>query len=266
MTSVRFSVVTACFNDRENLERSAKSILGQEGADFEWIVVDGASKDGVRDYLQELGDPRLRWISEPDRGIYDAFNKGVALSNGDYIVFIGAGDLFCGSDTLRNVSAFIDKHPDQMLYYGDAFEINSSGSAYLRKARRHEKIWWNLFTHHQSIFYSRKNFESVSYDKSYRVSGDYALTAELLNSGVSAIQMPFPTSQFLLGGTSQKNYWLGERENLICRIKLGTSLIRCSAIYSAHAVIRFGRVATPGIYRALRYTSNGSANPVANHA
>ncbi len=266
MTSVRFSVVTASLNNRENLEKSAKSILGQEGADLEWIVVDGASKDGVEDYLRGLLNPRLRWISEPDSGIYNAFNKGVALSKGDYIVFMGAGDLFCGSDTLIKVSAFMDEHSGQMLYYGDAFEIDASGAAHLRKARRHDKIWWNLFTHHQSIFYSRKNFEIISYDKSYRVGGDYALTAELLSMGASAMRMPFPISQFLLGGMSQTNYWLGERENLRCRIKLGASPITCSAVYVAHAVIRLGRVAAPGIYRVLRYTSNRPANPVTNNA
>ncbi len=231
MTEPSFSVVTICFNDKANLEKTARSVLSQEGADLEWVVVDGASKDGTVEFLQDLSGryQRLRSMSEPDKGIYDAFNKGVRLSRNRYITFICAGDSFCGPDTLKKVAAFATANPNHGLYYGDALEIDAAGAKFLRKARHARKIWWNLFTHHQAIFYDRSCFDRILYDTRYRIGGDYALTAELLQKGATAAQMPFETAQFLLGGTSQRNYWLGERENWVARRKLGTPIATCAA-------------------------------------
>jgi exopolysaccharide biosynthesis WecB/TagA/CpsF family protein len=250
----RFSVITICYNDRTNLAATAKSVLGQIDASFEWVIVDGASTDGTIDDLQTYGrDNRVQWSSSPDEGIYDAFNKGVASASGDYLVFICAGDEFCGPETLGKVSAYIDAKPHSDLYYGDAIEVERGKGTFLRKARDHSTIWWNLFTHHQSMFYARECFQRVSYDKGYRIGGDYALTLELLRKGASATRLPFATSRFLLGGTSQKNYWLGERENWIARRRLEVSQFQCAGIYAAHAAIRIGRTRTPWLYRLLRY-------------
>ncbi|MDA7949165.1 MAG: WecB/TagA/CpsF family glycosyltransferase [Hyphomicrobiaceae bacterium] len=252
----RISIVTICFNDKQNLTATAESIRDQSSADFEWVVVDGASTDGTVDYLEGLDVPGMRWVSEPDTGIYNAFNKGVDLSRGDYVVFICAGDRFCGPDTLERTTEFMSVNPGFDMYYADSFEVDGTGNRFLRAARGHDKIWWNLFTHHQSIFYARSCFETARYNEDYRIGGDYALTAQLLHQGCTAIKMPFATSEFLLGGTSQQNYWKGEAENWHARRDLGVPLVNRAAIFAAHAVIRLGRTSTPALYRLLRYRSN----------
>ena len=249
----RFSIITVCFNDKPNLLHTAESIASQSSDDWEWVVVDGASNDGTKEYLEGLDLPGLRWISEPDDGIYNAFNKGADMSCGDYLVYICAGDRFCESETLEKIAAFMSANPGQDIYYADSFEVDGAGNRYLRQARSHDKIWWNLFTHHQAIFYSKSCFEQTRYNEDYRIGGDYAFTAELLHNGATAIKMPFATAEFLLGGTSYQNYWKGEEENWHSRRQLGVPVVQCAGIYAAHALIRWGRTTTPALYRLFRY-------------
>jgi len=255
----RFSVITACFNDLPNLIKTAESVTNQSSDDWEWIVVDGASTDGTPDYLRSHKLTNFRWVSQPDDGIYDAFNKGARLSQGEYLIYICAGDRFSEPGTLEQVSEFIAAQPGKDVYYADSFEVDGNGNRYLRSARGHDKIWWNLFTHHQAIFYARTCFDNASYDESFRISGDYDFTAVLLDRGAAAARMPFATADFLLGGTSQQNYWKSEAENWETRKRLGVPLVKRAAIYAAHAVIRIGRTRTPALYRFFRYTSSGGA-------
>jgi glycosyltransferase involved in cell wall biosynthesis len=95
-----FSVVTVCRNDLEGLQRTVESLLGQDEADWEQLIVDGASTDGTLDYLQSITDARIRWSSESDSGIYDAMNKGVASARGDLILIVNSGDGFASESSL----------------------------------------------------------------------------------------------------------------------------------------------------------------------
>ena len=251
-----FSIITVCLNDKPNLIKTAESVRLQSSEDWEWVVIDGASSDGTREYLESLELSGLRWISEPDDGIYDAFNKGAELSHGDYLIYICAGDRFCERETLEKVAKFMSANPGQDIYYADSFEVDEQGNRYLRLARDHNKIWWNLFTHHQAIFYAKSCFDSARYNEDYRIGGDYAFTAELLHMGATAAKMPFTTAEFLLGGTSQQNYWKAEAENWDARRNLGVPLVNRAAIYATHALIRWGRTLTPSLYRLFRYSSN----------
>lgn len=90
--SPRISVITATFNAAAQLPHTIRSLREQTSRDFEWIVVDGNSDNGTQDLLRDSGDVIARWISEPDRGIYDAFNKGAKLARGEWLIFLGAGD------------------------------------------------------------------------------------------------------------------------------------------------------------------------------
>lgn len=106
------------------------------------------------------------------------------------------------------------------------------------------------------MFYGRRCFDVARYDTSYRIGGDYAFTAHLLARGLAAVHMPFVTANFLLGGTSHRNYWLGERENWRTRRELGMSLPLRAGVWSAHAAIRLGRVYAPWFYRRFRYETH----------
>ncbi len=248
-----FSVITVCLNDKPKLFRTADSIVTQTFDDWEWIVVDGGSSDGTIEYLDSLKIPTLRWVSEPDDGIFAAFNKGNDLASGRYRVFISTGDRFCEPKTLEKVATFITDNPDKDIYYADAYEVDEQYNRFLRPARDHDKIWWNMFTHHEAIFFANSCYDNLRYNENCKIGGDYEFVSELLHSGATAAKIPFSTVEFLLGGTSQQNYWKGEAENWATRTKLGVPMIRRVAIYLAKSIIRWGRIATPALYRLLRY-------------
>ena len=109
--NVLISIATPCFNSEKTIERTIKSVLDQKFKDYEYIIVDGGSTDKTLDIVKKyepLFEGRMRWISEPDKGIYDAFNKGVERSRGVYCWNVNSDD-WIESDALLKISSFLQK-------------------------------------------------------------------------------------------------------------------------------------------------------------
>ena len=102
---MRISVITVCFNSKETLEQTIKSVVGQEYEDKEYIVIDGGSTDGTVDILKKYAEQIAFWLSEPDEGIYDAMNKGIKHATGDVIAFLNSDDWY-EPDTLTRVAGY----------------------------------------------------------------------------------------------------------------------------------------------------------------
>ena len=101
-----FSIITICFNNLEELKYTYKTIKDQGFSDFEWIVVDGNSQDGTKEWLEKVN--ANKWVSEKDKGIYDAMNKGIEMATGEYLVFMNSGDGFYSDSVLQQVSEKIN--------------------------------------------------------------------------------------------------------------------------------------------------------------
>ncbi len=179
------------------------SIDWRQSGLFEWIVVDGGSSDGSPEFLGGLKKPNFSFVSEPDRGIYDAMNKGIRLARGQYCIFMNAGDRFAEDDVLARVDAVLgDRSPH--IVYGDAIEY-SGEERWFKAARNPNKNFYSMFTHHQAIFY-RTDLVRGGYDLSYRFSCDWAMTARILAApGCVALKFPGPVCQFERGGVSQSD-------------------------------------------------------------
>ena len=118
-SSPLISVVTATFNAAEQLPHTLRSLRQQTRGDFEWLVVDGGSTDGTVELLRENEDLLSFWISEPDRGIYDAWNKACRHARGEWLIFLGAGDDFAAANTLEQCAVFLHSAaPLVNLIYG----------------------------------------------------------------------------------------------------------------------------------------------------
>lgn len=103
---VKISVITVVYNDRDGFRKTAESVVNQKacyGKDWEWIVIDGLSKDGTVDEIRNYNNFITYWVSEPDKGIYDAMNKAIAQTKGEYLIFMNAGDCFCDTDVIGKV-------------------------------------------------------------------------------------------------------------------------------------------------------------------
>lgn len=109
------SVITVVFNALDALQATVANVQAQRFDSVEHIVVDGGSRDGTLDYLRGMGNRLTLWISEPDKGIYDAMNKGLRLARGEYVYFLNAGDTFIADDTLRGVAALLDERPTILM-------------------------------------------------------------------------------------------------------------------------------------------------------
>ena len=214
---MQISVITICYNNLHGLRRTADSILAQTTPPVSWLVVDGGSVDGTRDYLAKLDVPYLSFISEPDDGLYDAMNKGldrIGLEDADYVIFMNSGDAFADVETLRTLVEALQEDPVDLIY-GDAIEFDGEARHY-KAALGHQRVWYSMFTHHQAMAYSRSAIGPLRYDLSFKMAADWAFTAQLLKSGARARYLPTALCLFERGGFSQSpdKRALGRREHV----------------------------------------------------
>lgn len=172
MSAPLFSVVTPNFNSGPKLDATVASVLGQEAGLYEYLVIDGGSTDGGVDRLRAYG-AALRWVSERDAGIYDAMNKGVRMSAGRFLYFLGAGDCL-QPGVLRAVADSVPSAAGPLrLLYGDVF-WREGGGRYGGVFDANRIVYQNIC--HQAIFYERGIFDLLGgYDLRYPTCADYAL-------------------------------------------------------------------------------------------
>ncbi len=251
-----FTIVTVTWNNLDGIEATAASIAAQTNRDFEWRVVDGASRDGTPDWLAASPMHGLIWVSEPDNGLYDAMNKAIDSACGRYLIFMNAGDEFAEPDVLERTADAIARAPADVLY-GQSYEV-AGGERLLKTAFPHQRIWYSMFTHHQAIFYGRDAIGARRYHDNLKIAGDWALTAEIYMAGKSFHPLGYPVCVFERGGVSQSNdpkvIAKMYRERLwVNRHILGINPIKSRAIlFVKHGVERI-RHRFPGLYDRVRF-------------
>lgn len=165
------SIVTVCRNCEANIAQTVESLLAQSFADYEYVVVDGASTDRTLEILEQYRDrmARMRVCSEPDQGIYDAMNKGVRRACGDYVYFLNAGDALYDSQTLSRVAEHLRGGLD--LYYGDMWK-NGGVERYPARICEGELVLRERMICHQAIFARRQLLERFPFDLRFRICAD----------------------------------------------------------------------------------------------
>ncbi len=254
MKSPLFSVITVCYNDFHNLQRTSSSVLGQGNTSFEWIVVDGNSKDGSPQFLENIADPRLMWRSEADRGLFDAMNKGMDRANGRYLIFMNSGDTFFDSNTLDAVRVAINSAQTEPAFvYGDSIDFTEDGVSYRRRAKSHLLHWRGQFAQHQAMFFRAT---PLRYDLSYPLTADYAFIGQFLKSvrqPSEIVRLDVPICRFLLGGLNEKKRFraLGEDFRIRRRV-FGMSLWASTVLYALHLVHGIVKFSFPSMIRFFR--------------
>ena len=180
---MNFSIITINYNNLCGLKKTADSVLAQTYRGFEWIIIDGGSNDGSKEYIESIASiPESNisyWCSEPDKGIYNAMNKGILHSCGDYLNFMNSGDTFYVCDTLKNVDLHIGKG-NADIYYGDSMFLEGKSKRLLRQPEQLD--WYFLFIsalNHQSMFIRVGILKKGGYDESYKIMADYARWLQL---------------------------------------------------------------------------------------
>lgn len=238
-----FSIVTITRNNRAGLARTRQSLRAQAFTDCEWIVVDGASTDGS---LDDLVSERAQVISEPDHGIYDAMNKGLAAARGTYTLFLNAGDVLAVDDTLARLAQVCTAHPD--LIYGDGIE-----DGFIKPARPHDRKPGGMFTYHQAILYRTALAAPLHYDTQYKLCADYKFTMQVLAQARRVVYWPHPVCIYESGGVSQQQAKTARRELAAIRRELRLCGPLRNAMIMAIQTASFAlRQQNPALYRRLR--------------
>lgn len=203
------SIIIATYNSASTLQRALESVLNQSFQDWECIIVDGASKDGTVGIVKEYvnADSRFRYISEPDKGIYDAFNKGWGMAKGEWIYYLGSDDLLI-QDGLYNL---LQSKGRADVLYGDVI-LNMSGRRKYSHSISTDSVGKRMMSH-QSILMQRKHLlELNGFNTEYKICADFDLVQRLKLNGFTCYHVCTPVVVFNCGGVSGQNYKMTLKE------------------------------------------------------
>lgn len=177
---MKFSIITVCKNAEKVIERTILSILPQTYLNIEYIIVDGASTDGTVEIIKRYAEkhPTIKWISEPDSGIYQAMNKGIKLATGDIIAFLNAGDYYLDENVIGDVCDRIVNDSEHLIYSANLYGLSYDRTKFLNFNVSNVKIDTYFFFRntlpHPSTFYRKEVFERCGvFDESFKIAGDY---------------------------------------------------------------------------------------------
>lgn len=168
---MKLSIITINYNNLQGLRNTFQSVISQTWQEFEWIVIDGGSTDGGKELLEEHQEKFSYWVSEPDKGIYNAMNKGISHANGEYLIFLNSGDIFSSENILELAVPFINT---EEIIYGDYCDRNPNNSYYLPSQDSLSIYFWLTATIcHQSTFIKRTLFDKGGYREGFSIVSDW---------------------------------------------------------------------------------------------
>lgn len=180
----KLSVITVTYNAADTLERTLRSVQGQSYGEIEHVIVDGQSKDGTVALIEQFANEGTNWVSEPDKGLYDAMNKAAARATGDYLCFLNAGDTFYSDTTVEEMMRSIPKGTVPDIIYGQTAIVDNEGEfLHMRRLEAPQVLNWKSFKQgmlvcHQAFIVRRTLFEP--YDLGYRFSADFDWAVKLM--------------------------------------------------------------------------------------
>lgn len=207
----KVSIVTIVKNDSAGLEKTVKSVTAQTFQDYEFIIIDGASNDGTPDVINTFKQHFRKVISEPDNGIYDAMNKGIASASGEYIIFMNAGDVFASPEVLELVFSSVKGRPD--VIYGD-YLVDYGYTTRLLHGIPAEKIWQGMLTSHQSTLVRTELMRSYPFDLNLKIGADFGTLYKLAVKGCRFLYTPVTIAVIEPGGVSDRKRIQVYREHL----------------------------------------------------
>ena len=238
-----FTVITVTYNAEDTLLRTLKSVQEQTYSNIEHIIVDGNSTDGTVDLIKKHTKQNTRWISEKDKGIYDAMNKATAMAHGEYVCYLNAGDAFYEKETVEKLVSAAQqyKHPD--ILYGETVIVDNTGKIlHNRRLKAPEKLSWKSFKQgmlvcHQAFIIKRSIFEP--YDLTYRYSSDVDWCIRLMKESKSIVNTHQVLIKYLNEGvtTANRNTSLKERFSIMTKHYGKLSTILHHAWFVVRAII-----------------------------
>ena len=174
-----FSIITVTYNAGKVLEDTILSVISQTYRNVEYIIVDGNSKDNTQEIIGKYSKHISKMVSEPDKGLYDAMNKGIRMATGDYLCFLNAGDKFHEKETLQQIAETLKDKDLPDVIYGETAIVDEDGNfLHMRRLSTPERLNWKSFKQgmlvcHQAFLAKRELALKYPYDMQYRFSADF---------------------------------------------------------------------------------------------
>ncbi|MBR1518914.1 MAG: glycosyltransferase [Prevotella sp.] len=254
---MKLSVITVNYNNNSGLEKTINSVIGQTGFDdFEYIIIDGGSSDGSREVIERHKDYLDYWCSEPDKGIFNAMNKGVEHAKGEYVIFMNSGDCFYNENVLK--SLFVGKEYEADIITGQVVIMGTN--TLIRKYNDNLSLQlYNDTINHQGSFIKKKLLNKVKYDESLKIVSDWKFWIEtiilgnarvlVINNIIAEQDMTGISSNLLNKETQEK-----EREEVLTSLIPKSMLIVFQELSDIHQSIYYRRIKclmkySPFLYR-----------------
>jgi glycosyltransferase involved in cell wall biosynthesis len=198
------SIITVCYNSRDSLIKTITSIKSLTYTNFEYIVVDGGSNDGSIEVIRASNQIISKWISEPDRGIYHAMNKGLMMASGEYIHYLNAGDTFLHNEILSQVVTLLYQKPKILMNQVLALDPISKRHQVLPRSFGHQSardLFHSAYCHQAAFVYRDAYLQFGGFDESFSHFADFkALCMIKRSSSNCCIENPLPIVEFPLDG------------------------------------------------------------------
>ena len=221
---MKYSIITVNYNDAQGLEDTIKSVVSQTYNDYEFIIIDGGSTDDSKYIIEENQSQIDYWVSEPDKGIFNAMNKGILASKGDYLIFMNSGDCFYNEKVLE----------DSLQYMESDFVIGNIKRKDDNTTMNYELSDISMMTFykgaipHQATFHKRSLFDNSLYDEKLKISSDWKFFFQkIILENASYNLMPVVVCSFDTGGISNTNTeWAAKERNQIISESLPVRVIK----------------------------------------
>lgn len=236
----KISIITVCFNSKNTIKRTFESLLSQTDKDFEYIVIDGNSTDGTLDIIKEyhkLFGGKMKYVSEEDDGLYDAMNKGINLSTGEYIGILNSDDWY-ESNTIEIIRNNIELDNTVDIYYG-YIRIIKDNKEYMVRRNNYDFISEGTgLIQHPTCFIKKKSYEKFGlYNTKYKVCADQDLILRMVTKGARYKGIDSILTNFVVGGMSFKYDSAFEINNM--KLKYGIISKQYRNIYIFKHLIRY---------------------------
>jgi glycosyltransferase involved in cell wall biosynthesis len=208
---LKISIITVALNSRTHIEGCIQSVLNQTYKDIEYIVVDGGSTDGTREIIRKYEDKIAHWISEPDKGMYDAMNKGIELATGDVVGFLNSDDIYVDRDVLGKVLREFEREDVDSVYADLVYIAQKNPDKIVRYYRAHNfnprMFAYGWMPPHPTFFVKRNCYERFGlFRTDYTIAADYELLARFIGKHTITYQyLPEIIVKMRTGGRSTKN-------------------------------------------------------------
>ena len=254
----KLSIITINYNNLEGLKRTYESVVSQTCQDFEWIIIDGGSTDGSKEFIEEHRDKFAYWCSEPDKGVYNAMNKGIAKATGEYLNFMNSGDCFYDEHTLEKV---FSQELMADLVYGDWIRVYPDHEEY--KAAPPKAFYATVFFDnvcHQAMFIKCNVLRQRGYDDNMYILADWKRWIEMSLEGQTFQYIPLTICRFeatmgLSETVSEQHSRERERLYDLMPVEISRQIKKYNKLYLQNWEYNNN----PIIYDTIRIASKGSS-------